>query len=70
VLHLDRLDDLENDEFGMVSPSSATRFLVAARLWPLTLLLSWACCMYVPGCCTESSLKLRSVARVILCLIV
>ena len=40
VLHLDRLADLENDEFGMTSISSATRFFVAARLRPFTLLLA------------------------------
>ena len=48
VVHLDRLDDLENDESRSIS--SPIRFLDAARLRPLTLLLALACCTYVSGC--------------------
>ena len=50
VLHLDRLGDLENDEFRSISLSTAIRFLDVAQLRPLTLLLAWACCIYVPCC--------------------
>ena len=37
VLHLDLLDDLENDEFESVTESSSVRFFDAERLDPLTL---------------------------------
>ena len=40
VLHLDRLDDLENDESGSISSSSTIHFLGAVQLSLLTLLLT------------------------------
>ena len=50
VVHLNWLDDLENDESGSISSSSAIRFLDTTRLRPLTLLLALTYCTYIPGC--------------------